>query len=132
MILSGKNSKCSTKESAPPKEPHREQPLPTHWLQYYWQTSWCQFFVQFDTPVFDLIIMLGSWETLWWRKAMSACCVSLTNLPTFLTNNFLGFMERVRQIIFDQHFHPHQPAPTYLINTDQLTGQHIGTVCRRL
>ena len=85
MILSGKNRKCSTKEVAPRKEPHRGQTLPTCWLQYYWQRSRCQFFVQFDMPVFDMVIMLGSWETFSWRNAISACCVSLTNLPTFWT-----------------------------------------------
>ena len=106
MILSGKNRKCSTKEAALRKEPHRGQTLPTCWLQYYWQRSWCQFFVQFDMPVFDMVIMLGSWETFWWRNAISACCVSLTNLPTFWTNIFLGFMERVRQIIFWPTFSP--------------------------
>ena len=41
-------------------------------------------------------------------------------------------MERVRQIIFDQHFHPYQIAPTCLINIDQLAGQHIGAVWRHL
>ena len=100
MILSGKNRKCSTKEAALRKEPHRGQTLPTCWLQYYWQRSWCQFFVQFDMPVFDMVIMLGSWETFWWRNAISACCVSLTNLPIFWTNIFL----RVYGVCSANHF----------------------------
>ena len=100
MILSDKNRKCSTKEAALRKEPHRGQTLSTCWLQYYWQRSWCHFLVQFDMPVFDMVTMLGSWETFCWGNAILACCVSLTTLPTFWTNIFLGFVERVRQIIF--------------------------------
>ena len=67
---------------------------------------YCHIFVKFDMPVFDMVIILGSWETFWWRNTISACCVSLTNLPTFWTNIFLGFMERVRQIIFWPMFSP--------------------------
>ena len=89
MILSDKNRKCSTKEAALWKEPHRGKTLPTCWLQYYWQRSWCHFFVQFDMPVFDMVIMLGSWEIFWWRNTISACCVNLTNLPIFWANIFL-------------------------------------------
>ena len=89
MILSDKNRKCSTKEAALWKKPHRGKTLPTCCLQHYWQRSWCHFFVQFDMPVFDRVIMLGSWEIFWWRNAISACCVSLTNLPIFWTNIFL-------------------------------------------
>ena len=89
MILSDKNRKCSTKEAALWKKPHRGKTLPTCRLQHYWQRSWCHFFVQFDMPVFDRVIMLGSWEIFWWRNAISACCVSLTNLPIFWTNIFL-------------------------------------------
>ena len=115
MILSGKNRKCYTKEAALRKEPHRRQTLPTCWLQYYWQRSWYQFLVQFDLPVFDMVIMLGSWEIFWWRNAISACCVNLTNLPTFWTNIFLGFMKRVRQIIFGPTFSP-TPNCTNMFN----------------
>ena len=121
MILSGKNKKCSTKEAALRKEAHRGQTLPTCWLQYYWQRSWCQLFVQLDMPVFDIFIILGSWETFWWRNAISAFCVSLTNLPTFSTNIFLGFMKRVRKIIFFTnifaHTKLHQHVRLILINS---------------
>ena len=106
MILSDNNRKWFTKEAALRKEPHSEQTLPTSWLQYYWQRSWCHFLVQFNMPFFVIVIMLGIWETFWWRNAIPASFVSLTTLPTFWENIFLGFMERVRQIIFWPTFSP--------------------------
>ena len=44
--------------------------------------------------------LFESWETFWWRNAISGCYVSLITSPTFCSNLFLGFMESVRQIIF--------------------------------
>ena len=128
MILSDKDRKCSTKEAALWKEPHRGQTLTTCWLQYYWPRSWCHFFAQFDMPVFGIVIILGSWETFSWRNAISACCVSLTTLPTFWANIFLGFMENVRQIIFRPTFSPIASCTNMF---DQLAGQHVGSVCPR-
>ena len=75
-------------------------------------------------PVFDMVIVLGS---LMKKRSISILCQS-EYFANILAKYFLVFMERIRQIIFNKHFHPYQTAPTCWVNTDQLADQHVGAV----